>query len=135
MADHVETGDDIFVYTGGRAPLHVVNAIIEKSVEEIDDNAFQGNRNLRSVVCHERLLKVGKDAFQNCISLQRIKMPGVKTIEDFAFFCCKSLVDFEFSYELETVGYSAFDGCTSLKWVKMPKVKVLLANVHLWIQV
>jgi hypothetical protein len=28
MADHA-AGDDIFVYTGGRAPQHVVNAIIE----------------------------------------------------------------------------------------------------------
>ena len=58
MADHA-AGDDIFVFTGGRAPQHVVNAIIDESVEEIDEWAFRNNRNLRSVVCHDRLLKVG----------------------------------------------------------------------------
>jgi hypothetical protein len=32
MADHA-VGDDMFVYTGGRAPQHVVNAIIDESVD------------------------------------------------------------------------------------------------------
>jgi hypothetical protein len=95
MADHA-AGDDIFVYTGGIAPLHVVNVIIDESVEEIDDEAFRNNRNLRSVVCHAGLLKVGKFAFHNCSSLQRVKMPGVKNIEVRAFSCCNSLVDVEF---------------------------------------
>ena len=44
MADHA-AGEDIFVYTGGVAPQHVVNAIIDESVEEIDDNAFDDNPN------------------------------------------------------------------------------------------
>ena len=35
MADHVAAGDDIFVYTGGQAPQHVVNAIIDESVKEM----------------------------------------------------------------------------------------------------
>jgi len=39
MADHA-VGEDIFVYTGGRAPQHVVNAIIDESVEEIEYHAF-----------------------------------------------------------------------------------------------
>src|SRR5210317_2060205 len=105
MADHA-AGDDIFVYTGGRAPEHVVNAIIDESVEEIDEDAFYDNPNLRSVVCHDGLLKVGKWAFGNCRSLQRIKMPGVKIIEECAFHGCNSL-DVE-SDKLETVGGSAF---------------------------
>ena len=44
MADHA-AGDDLFVYTGGRAPQHVVNAIIDESVDEIDDTAFYNNPN------------------------------------------------------------------------------------------
>ena len=95
MADHA-AGDDIFVYTGGIAPQHVVNAIIDESVEEIDNDAFRNNHNLKSVVCHDGLLKVGKQAFQSCSSLQHIKMPGVKIIEDCAFSGCNSLVDVEF---------------------------------------
>src|SRR5210317_476155 len=102
MADHA-AGDDIFVYTGGIAPQHVVNAIIDESVEEIDNYAFFENPNLRSVLCHDGVLKVGKWAFGWCDSLQRVKMPDVKIIEDKAFDNCNSLVDVEFD-KLETVG-------------------------------
>ena len=90
MADHA-AGDNIFVYTGGRAPQHVVNAIIDESVEEIDDNAFYNNEHLQSVVCHDGLLRVGKWAFYNCRSLQRVKMPGANIIEEGAFHSCEDL--------------------------------------------
>jgi hypothetical protein len=128
MADHA-AGEDIFVYTGGRAPQHVVNAIIDESVEEIDDGAFRYNEHLKSVMCHDGLLKVGKWAFQSCRSLQRVKMPGVKIIEYYAFSGCTNLKDVEFGDKLETVGESAFTrGCTSLQRVKLPKVKNIKIN-------
>ncbi len=123
MADHA-AGDDIFVYTGGQAPQHVVNAIIDESVDKIDDDAFAENPNLRSVACHEGLLRVEKYAFDECSSLQRVKMPGVKIIEEGAFYNCDSLVDVEFD-SLDAVGSSAFTNCTSLKRVKLPKVKII----------
>ncbi len=124
MADR-EVGEDIFIYTGGRAPLHVVNAIIDESVEEIDYNAFRNNPNLRSVVCHDGLLKVGTGAFNHCRSLQRVKMPGVKIIEGYAFYDCNSLTHVEFGDKLDAVGDNAFTHCASLKRVKMPKVKAI----------
>jgi len=124
MADHA-VGDDIFVYTGGRAPQHVVNVIVDESVEEIDDHAFAENPNLRSVCCHDGLLKVGNSAFHNCSSLQRVKMPGVKIIEAGAFSECKSLAHAEFGDKLDTVEEMAFDGCRSLKRLKLPKVKTI----------
>jgi len=123
MADHA-AGDDLFVYTGGRAPQHVVNAIIDESVDKIDDDAFRNNRNLKSVVCHDGVLKVGGLAFYNCRSLHRVKMPGVKIIEEGAFYDCNSLVDVDLD-KLETVGAGAFEACTSLKRIKLPKVKTI----------
>ncbi len=123
MADHAAE-DDIFVYTGGRAPQHVVNAIIDESVEEIDDEAFRNNRNLRSVACHDRVLKVGTYVFQSCSSLERIKMPGVKVIGDGAFYYCRSLTNVELE-KLETIGHGAFTSCTSLQQVKLPKLKTI----------
>jgi hypothetical protein len=130
MADHA-AGEDIFVYTGGIAPQHVVNAIVDESVDKIDNEAFRNNPNLRSVECHDGLLKVGKDAFQSCRRLQRVKMPGIKTIKEYAFSSCKRLTHVEFD-KLETVGDGAFMGCTSLKRVKMPKVKVIGRSAFMW---
>jgi len=126
MADHA-VGDDFFVYTGGIAPLHVVNVIIDESVEEIDEEAFRDNRNLKSVVCHDGLLRIGKRAFVSCSSLQRVKMPGVKIIEDGAFHGCNSLTHVECD-KLERIGWHAFTSCTSLKQVKLPKVKTIGAS-------
>ena len=123
MANH-EVGNDIFVYTGGQAPRHVVNAIIDESVEEIDDDAFSYNEHLKSVVCHDGVLKVGNGSFEYCFSLQRVKMSGVKIIEDGAFFDYRSLVDVELD-KLETVGDNVFDECNSLQRVKLPKVKTI----------
>ena len=45
MADHAEEGDNddgnIFIYRGGRAPLHVTHVRIEdESVDEIEKCAF-----------------------------------------------------------------------------------------------
>ncbi len=126
MADHA-AGDDIFVYTGGEAPQHVVNAIIDESVDKIDDDAFFENPNLKSAVCHDGVLKVGRWAFGHCRSLQRVKMPGVKIMEGYAFYSCTNLTDVEFD-KLETVGHDAFNGCTSLQRVKLPKVKIIGAE-------
>ena len=124
MADHA-AGDDIFVYTGGRAPQHVVNAIIDESVDKIANDAFRDNPNLKTVVCHDGLLKVGESAFHNCNSLQRVKMPGVKIIEGYAFYGCEDMTHVEFD-KLETVGGNyAFGKCTSLQRVKLPKVKTI----------
>ena len=93
-------------------------------VEEVENHAFCDTRNLKSVVCHDRVLKVGRWAFGNCRSLQRLKMPGVKIIEERAFHGCKSLTRVEFD-TLETVGDCPFVECTSLKRVKLPKVKTI----------
>jgi hypothetical protein len=123
MADHA-VGDDFFVYTGGIAPLHVVNAIIDESVEEINIQAFRKNRNLKSVVCHDGVLKVGGWAFNRCRSLERVKMPGVKIIGYGVFYYCNSLVDVELD-NLEMVQDDAFSDCTSLQRVKLPKVKTI----------
>ena len=122
MADHA-AGEDIFVYTGGRAPWRVVNAIIDESVEEIDNHAFRDNPNVKSVVCHDRVLKVGQWTFYNS-SLQRMKMPGVKIIDQLAFYSCSSLKHVEFGDKLETVGHNAFRFCT-LQQIKMPRVKTI----------
>jgi hypothetical protein len=101
MADHAV--GDVFVYTGGIAPQHVANAIIDESVDEIDDGAFRDNPNLKSVACHDGLLKVGRWAFYKCSSLQRVKMPGVQIIEECAFYGCEDMTHVEFD-KLETVG-------------------------------
>ena len=124
MADHANDGDaDIFVFRGGRAPQHVTHVLIDKSVNEIEDNAFWCCDHLVQVDTHDGIRRVGRGAFWNCASLRRINLKSAAEIDNQAFYECGNLDSVEFGDRLETIGYSAFDGCkpqrnsTRLHWV------------------
>ena len=77
LADVVS--DDIFVYTGGRAPRNVRRAKIDECVDTILRGAFRGCEQLIEVEGHNKLKKIEALAFSYCFSLRRVmKMNGVK---------------------------------------------------------
>ena len=122
--DHAveEDNGDIFIYRGGRAPLHVTHARIDKSVDEIENHAFNGCRNLLTVETHDGIRRVGKFAFYNCKSLRWINLKSAVEIGDSAFNACVNLETVEFGDRLEIIGGYAFDGCTSLTNLKLPTI-------------
>ena len=124
MADHADDGGDgdIFVYRGGRAPEHVTHVLIDESIDEIGDNAFNGCKRLVQVDTHDGITKVGERAFRLCKSLRRINLKSVVEIEEWAFFKCVNLESVEFGDNLETIGESAFYHCTSLQHLKLPSI-------------
>ena len=72
--------------------------------------AFQEHPNIVEVICHDNIKKVGEEAFEQCPSLRRVIMPGVKEVEDCAFFGCTALVVVECD-KLEVIGPVAFGCC------------------------
>ena len=119
--DHAEDNDeDIFIYRGGRAPLHVTHARIDKSIDEIDDNAFLECEHLVQVDTHDGLRYVWRYAFCNCKSLRRINLKSVVEIDNEAFLWCESMESVEFGDRLERIGAFAFNGCSSLTHIKLP---------------
>jgi hypothetical protein len=115
--------DDIFVYTGGEAPRDVRRARICESIDTIPRRAFFGCGQLIEVECHNKLKKIGGDAFRRCPSLRRLtKMTGVIEIGELAFNVCTALSDLEFD-KLEIVGRYAFAYCHSLRSINMPSVR------------
>ena len=130
MADQA-VEDDIFVYTGGRAPQHVVNVIIDESVSEIAVMAFYDNRNLRCVNCHEGVKRIGREAFFRCPLLRQINLLGVKLIEAKAFYECRGLEDVEFGDVLETIGDGAFNQCIFSSCITFQSVRSI-GNACFW---
>ena len=124
MAEQVD-GGDIFVYAGGEqeVPRNVTRVRIDRSVKIIPERAFHFRQNLLSVETHDDLEKIERDAFLYCISLRRIKLPGVRIVERGAFCNCYDLSDVEFGDKLETIEWNAFGGCQSLQKIKMPSVR------------
>lgn len=137
--------DDIFVYTGGQAPQHVVNVIIDRSVREIEEHAFGLCPNLRSVEFHRGVLRVKRWAF-SASKLTQIHMPGVEVIETYAFVGfmalrnvtmpsvrilgekafhgCKSIEVLDLP-RLEETSFRTFEGCISLRRIAMPLIKTI----------
>ena len=136
MADHADDdGDfdgDIFIYRGGRAPQHITHARIDKSLDEIEDNAFDGCEHLVQVDTHDGIRKIGREAFHKCKSLRRINLKSVVEIDEWAFYLCKKLESVEFGDRLETIGKSAF-GCTSLTHLKLPSI-ITIGSGAFWNQ-
>ena len=67
---------------------------------------------------------IEEEAFGDCTSLRRIKLPGVKVIEMNAFRYCEALDEVEFGDKLETIEARAFAN-TALRNVKLPKVRFI----------
>jgi len=132
MAD-VDGSDSIFVYLGGEqvVPDDVTHVIIDRSVKIIPPDAFYQREQLVSVESHnthEGIEKVGKRAFYGCFRLKRIKLLGVREVEDAAFILCEQLTDIEFGDNLETIGMVAFFNCRSLKSIKLPSVRAIASG-------
>eukprot|EP00985_Skeletonema_marinoi_P015573 scaffold8081_cov79-Skeletonema_marinoi.AAC.2 len=125
MADQANNGNgdrDVFVYRGGRAPQHVTHVRIDKSVEVIEDYAFDGCARLVQVETHDGIRKVGERAFLGCKSLRSIVLRSAVEIGEDAFCGCKNLTDVQFGDKLETIGKYAFYRCTSLQCLNLTSV-------------
>ena len=122
--DHVVEDDDngdIFICRGGRAPWHVTHARIDKSLNEIEEDAFRDCQRLIQVDTHDGIRRVGKRAFRYCTSLRRINLKSAVEVDGEAFYGCENLESVEFGDRLEIIGNYAFDGC-ALKHLKLPSI-------------
>ena len=124
MAEHADDGD-IFIYRGGRAPRHVAHALIDQSVDEIEDKAFYKCKRLVQVDTHDGIRKIGYCAFYSCKPLRRMNLKSVIEIDHGAFEGCDNLESVEFGVWLETIGISAFKDCISITHLKLPSIITL----------
>ena len=128
MSDHADDnnddydGDDIFIYRGGRAPLHITHARIDRSVDEIEEDAFKDCERLLAVDTHDGLQKVGYRAFDRCIALRHINLKAAVFIGAFSFSHCTNLLSVEFGDRLEIIAAGSFTHCSSLQHLKMPSI-------------
>jgi hypothetical protein len=98
---------------------------VDKSVAVVPERAFRWHQNIEEVDCHDGVEKVERDALLDCPSLRLVKIPGVKTVEGWAFELCKALTDVKFCDKLERIGESAFAYCKSLRSINLPSVKIV----------
>lgn len=115
------------------AGSHITSVIIPASVTTIDKNAFKDCIVLRAVTFLERsnLKSIGDYAFYNCSSLVAIAIPSnVISIGENAFKNCTSLesVSFDEACQLQSIGDYAFCDCSMLSNIEIPNSVVIIGN-------
>ncbi len=93
--------------SGEVAPLAMYEAL---PVTHIQQNAFQGNKNITSFTIPNSITFIGEGCFSGCTSLKRVIIPiTVETIGTNAFSGCSSIEIFVEGYE-STDWYSNWNG-------------------------
>jgi hypothetical protein len=126
MAEQANDQEIIYhIYMGGQdvVPRNATHVRVDESVKVIPFRAFHEHPNLVEFECHDGVDTIEGDAFFECPSLKRVKMPGVKIVEANAFNCCYALTDVDCD-KLETIGFGAFAWCKSLRSMNLPSVKI-----------
>jgi hypothetical protein len=130
MAEQADDQEIInYIYMGGQdvVPRNATHIRVDKSVKVIPFRAFFRHPNLVEFECHDGVDTIEGEAFYDCPSLKRVKMPGVRVVEKYAFAHCYALTDVDCD-KLERIGDCAFYCCDSLRSMNLPFVKTVEAH-------
>jgi hypothetical protein len=101
---------------------NLVSIVLPEGLTAIRSGAFDGCSDLASIVLPEGLIAIGSGAFEGCDSLFSIVIPEeVKVIENYTFSKCFGLTTITFPKNLTEIGESAFYDCSSLDTITLPK--------------
>lgn len=92
---------------------------IPSSVVEISEGCFQGCSRLMSITMTESVKTIGVSAFSET-GLVSVSLPGIETIEKYAFDRCKDLTAVRIADGLQSLNFRAFWRCTSLTEIDLP---------------
>lgn len=84
------------------------------SVLGISTYAFSGDELITSVTGASTTSYVGPNAFEDCVNLKTVNLPGVENISDNAFSGCEKLTTVTLGGKLSEIGPMAFSNCTEL---------------------
>lgn len=110
---------------------NITSVEIPSTVKKINDFAFSGCKNLKSVKM-SKMDSIGQLAFANCSSLKEISV-NAKTVGDEAFLRCSKLSKVTFGDNVREIKFWALQECNNLKTITIGKnVTKLGQSIDLW---
>lgn len=90
-------------------------------VIEIEDRAFYGMGEIKSLIMPHDLEKIGKSAFEGCTGLSMVNLTttpsfNLKTIDSRAFYGCSKIPILEVPDKVEKIGDDAFGGINKVQY-------------------
>ncbi len=125
-----DEGDNNFVrytYTGAvgeHIPRDATHVTVHALTTVVRTRSFEWHPNIIEVICHDKVEKVERLAFDHCRRLRRVIMPGVTVVEARAFYNCRALTNVECD-NLERIERLVFIGCTSLRSMDLSSAKIV----------
>lgn len=96
----------------------------------INDRAFFGKTNLRSIIIPDGTITIGYNAFSGCTSLTAVSIPNsVTSINNSAFSKCSGLTSVNIPDSVTNIGNSAFESCKGLTSVT---IGTSITNIGNW---
>lgn len=87
----------------------------ETKITVIEEYAFSGCQQLKSISIPDSVKSIGKYAFYRCGNLSELDLgEGIVSIESRAFYACNALTEVVLPNSVKTVGASAFSSCENL---------------------
>ena len=108
------------------------------TVEAIKGRAFIDCQIIKTITTPMTLYKIlgdsysdAKGAFGGCKNLEKADLPGVISIQDYAFSGCTKLKTVKFGENLQYIGRGAFNGCQSLTYLVLPSsLKTIFYSIY-----
>ncbi len=95
--------------------VNLKTVVLPNSIEKIDANAFKGCTSLETVQLGEKITYLGESTFEGCESLKEIVLPlSLSTIEKHAFKDCANLTIYTY-YNEQPIGYDTEWNSSSCK--------------------
>ena len=102
-------------YLGSQRDVELKWNLDDHMVVEIGEEAFAGNRTIRSIKLPVSVKVIRMNAFKDCAALEEIHLPSrLETIEDGAFLGCTALQTLEIPESVAEIGEGCFETTTVL---------------------
>lgn len=101
-----------------------LQAVVITKQSDIKFAAFNGCREIRTIIFNAEVNRLGDYAFQNCVLLERFNSDvigtadlsgNIETVGDYAYYGCQNLTQIVIPSSIHMVGDHAFDGCRNIK--------------------
>ena len=104
--------------------------ISEVNISNLPAQSFYKSSNIQTIILPTTLTAIGANTFNQSRLQAIIIPPNVETIETSAFQNCRSLtnISFEDNSNLKSIGDFSFSGCTSLVSIEIPTSVVIIGN-------
>ena len=94
--------------------------VLRDTTVGIADNAFEGC-NIKTMVIPSSVAYIGKNAFKDCVALEKINLPsGLTKISAGVFSGCKALASVTLPQGIKEIGNSAFYNCAAFDTITIP---------------